>query len=229
MDLPAGGEEEAPARGVDPAETPGDGFVDQRKAQRFVLLIRSAKLVCDSGEYLCIVRDVSQSGAKLRLFHPIPPDEHCALELGTGERFAIEHRWNRDGQFGFRFHSPIDVPHFIAEAGPYPKRPVRLRIAAPGCILVHGAPVEAQLCDLSRHGARIETDHPLAIGQKIKLRVAGLPTIEAVVCWREAPAHGLVFPRGFSFEELARLAWTLQTGLPLDERNGPADWLVANA
>jgi hypothetical protein len=229
MGQPDAGREPASAGPPGSALAPAEGQGDQRKAKRFVLLIRSAKLVCDSGEFLCIVRDVSQSGAKLRLFHPIPSGEHCELELATGERFALEHRWNRDGQFGFRFHSPIDVPRFIAEAGPYPRRPVRLRITAPGCVVVQGSAIEAQLCDLSRHGARIETAQPLAIGQKLKLRVAGLPTIEAAVCWRDAPAYGLVFPRGFTFEELARLAWTMQTGLPLAEGSGGADWLVATA
>lgn len=214
--------------GTGPKQESGpSGFVEQRKATRFVLLIRSAKLICASGEFLCIVRDVSQSGAKLRLFHPIPPDCNYEIELATGERFALEHRWNRDGQFGFRFLSPVDVPRFIAEASPFPKRPVRLRINAPGSVLVHGAAFDARLCDLSRHGARIETRQPLAIGQKLKLRVAGMPTIEAAVCWRNAPAFGLVFPCGFSFEELARLTYTLQTCLALDNSSsGATDWLV---
>src|SRR5690606_20786923 len=58
-------------------------FMDMREAPRFALLIRSAKLICDSGEYLCIIRDVSETGVRLRLFHPLPPDQLLTLELAT--------------------------------------------------------------------------------------------------------------------------------------------------
>ena len=190
----------------------GQGIVDQRQAARYTLLIRSAKLVCDSGEFLCIVRDVSASGARLRLFHPIPTDTEVLLELASGDRFRIEHRWNRDGQFGFRFHDPIDVHRFIAEASPWPRRPVRLRIEVPASLIVNRESHAGRIRDLSRQGARIETEQPLAIGQKLRVRATGLPELEATVCWRNAPAYGLVLRQGFSFETLARLAWQLQTG-----------------
>ena len=204
----------------------GEGLVDQRQAARYILLIRSAKLVCDSGEFLCIVRDVSASGARLRLFHPVPQGEALWLELASGDRFRIEHRWNREGQFGFRFHDPIDVHRFIAEASPYPRRPVRLRIDVAASLLVNRESHAAHIRDLSRQGARIDTEQPLAIGQKLRLRAPGLPELEATVCWREAPAYGLVLRQGFSFETLARLAWQLQTGaLPASE-GFPADYAL---
>ena len=47
-------------------------FEDMRGAQRFTLLIRTAKLVSETGEFLCIIRDVSATGLRLRLFHDLP-------------------------------------------------------------------------------------------------------------------------------------------------------------
>lgn len=208
------------------ARAPAPGFVDQRQAARYVLLIRSAKLVSDNGEFLCIVRDVSSSGARLRLFHPIPPGEALWLELASGDRFRIEHRWNREGQFGFRFHDPIDVHRFIAESSPYPRRPVRLRINVAASLIVQREAHACHIRDVSRQGVRIETAQPLAIGQKLRLRAPGLPELEAAVCWREAPAHGLVLRQGFSFETLARLAWRLQTGALAASEGFPVDYAL---
>jgi hypothetical protein len=184
-----------------------------RSAPRFTLLIRSAKLVCEGSEYLCIIRDVSASGVRLRIFHPLPAGQHFALELSTGERFEIERVWEAKDYAGFRFADWIEVKDFIAEASPYPKRALRLRLAFPAAVYTDGSVAGATVRDLSREGARIETTIPLAIRQKVKLTADGLPPIIANVCWRSSVAYGLVFQQVFSFEELAKLAVKLQ---PLD-------------
>jgi len=181
-----------------------------RNAPRFTLLIRSAKLICDSAEYLCIIRDVSASGVRLRIFHPLPPVPRFSLELSTGERYALDRVWEAADHAGFRFADLIDVTTFIAEASPYPKRGLRLRLEFPAKITADGASAEATIRDLSREGARIETTAPLAIRQKVHLAAKGLPTIVGSVCWRSSSAYGLVFQQVFSFEELAKLAAQLQ-------------------
>lgn len=185
-------------------------FADLRSTPRFSLLIRSAKLVYDNAEYICIVRDVSASGVRLRLFHPLPPQSNVTLELATGETFVIERVWEQADHGGFRFADPIDVHRFIAEAGPYPKRPLRLRIEFPARVTADAEPMAAQICDLSREGARIETQEMLAIGQRVKVEAKGLPPLTATVCWRSVPAYGLAFQQSFTLEELAHMAERLQ-------------------
>src|SRR6218665_388546 len=85
------------------------GYEDQRAAPRFTLLIRSAKIISSSGEFLCIVRDVSSSGVRLRLFHPLPPGPDVTLELASGEQFEVTSVWENDDHAGFRFVEEIDV------------------------------------------------------------------------------------------------------------------------
>jgi hypothetical protein len=181
-----------------------------RSAPRFTLLIRSAKLICDSGEYLCVIRDVSATGVRLRIFHPLPPGPQFQLELSTGDRFEIERVWEASDHAGYRFPDWIDVQGFIAEASPYPKRALRLRLDYPASLTSDAAVAGVTLRDLSREGARIETAMPLAIRQKVKLTGEGLPAIIGNVCWRSNSAYGLVFQQVFTFEELARLAAKLQ-------------------
>ena len=187
---------------------------EMRASPRFTILIRSAKLICESGEYLCIVRDVSETGVRLRLFHPMPPESRVSLELATGDTFMVEKVWERGDQAGFRFLDPIELHHFIAETGPFPKRPVRLRLEFPAIITADGVPSVAMVRNISRQGARIETPRLLALGQTVKVDAEGLPELYATVCWRSTPSYGLVLQQVFTFEELAMLADRLQSAAP---------------
>jgi PilZ domain len=185
-------------------------FEEMRGAQRFTLLIRTAKLVSESGEFLCVIRDVSATGVRLKLFHDLTAGRHLALELANGEVYFIETVWERDGHAGFRFSAPIDVHAFIEEVSPYPRRQIRLRMEFPALVSSEGEAAIATVRDISQQGARIETARHLAIGQRVKLEAEGLPPVIARVCWRAAPEFGLAFEQVFSLEQLARVAARLQ-------------------
>ena len=183
---------------------------DQRGAERATLLLRSAKLVCQSGEYVCMLRDVSTTGVRLRLFHAVPPEDFVFLELGNGEIHPVEKRWTRGQDAGFRFAQPVAVSAFMAEACAFPRRPMRLRLTAGAQLRSAGHCVPARLHDLSQAGARIETTLWLALHQPVRLTIDGLAERSAVVCWRNRYEHGLVFQNSLRLDEFARQALTLQ-------------------
>ena len=180
-------------------------YEEMRGAQRFTLLIRTAKLVCESGEYLCIIRDVSETGVRLKLFHALPADRRMALELANGEVYFIETVWERGGHAGFRFSAPIDVHGFIAEVSPFPRRQLRLRVDFPAVIAADGEAEGARLIDLSQNGARIDCERHLAVGQRVKLEAEGFPPVIARVAWRSTPEYGLAFEEVFTLKALAVL------------------------
>ncbi len=189
---------------------------DQRAAKRFTLVLRAAKLICPAGEFLCILRDVSTTGAKVRLFHELPLGDEFTLELGSGVQHPMNRVWARDSHVGFRFaDGPIDAAALMAEAGPLPKRQIRLRLERPALLWIDGAACGCALNDLSQQGARVEVQPRLPIGGKVRLAVPGLPARTARVLWRRGRAHGLVFEQSFALDELAALAAALQ--LPSDE------------
>jgi hypothetical protein len=190
---------------------------EQRQGHRYTLLLRAAKLVTRAGEFLCLVRDVSDGGLKARLFHPLELRETCEIELGSGGRIALECAWQRGGQAGFRFmQGPIEVHRLIDESGPFPKRHLRLRLNRPLPIRVtsNGLAEAGQLCDISQHGGAIAVDRRLPLHAQVRIDAVELPALHARVCWRRGGMHGLVFQESFRLDELAQLAWRLQIPAP---------------
>lgn len=188
------------------AAPPTDGGADLRGAPRFALMLRSAKLIADDSEYLCIIRDVSETGLKLRLFHPVPHAASLMVETANGQHYPIQVVWESKSEAGFRFVTPIDVDAFVSESGPFPKRPLRLRVHHPAELRIGKESHRAMILDISRQGARIAIHTKLAIGQKFCLEARELPLFEGTVCWRREPEYGVVFSQVMGLEELAQRA-----------------------
>jgi len=187
-----------------PPEAAQPSGADLRGAQRFTLLVRSAKLVVDGREYLGVLRDASATGCKMRLFHPIPEGRSLALEIANGERYPMDQVWYRDDHAGFHFHQPIDVQRLIKDDRvAYPKRQIRLNVECAAMVQANGRAFAVGLHNISQHGACISSPERLMLRQSLRLDVAGFPPIFAKVCWRQMPRHGLVFDGGFGLEELA--------------------------
>ena len=189
----------------------------QRGAQRFSLLIRTAKLVYPFGEFLCIVRDVSASGLRLRTFHRLPDNRNVEIELANGDRHPLIRIWEDDGHAGFRFPNPIAVHSFINEESNWSRRPIRLKLSLPAVLTADASAHAAWVLDLSQQGARIECGQHLAVKQKVKLEAEGLPPLIANVAWRSSPHYGLVFQQTFTFEALAKQVAALHGAALSDE------------
>ena len=189
---------------------------EDRSAPRFTLLIRVAKLVSPRGEFIAVIRDVSDSGISLRGFHPLP------AELQTGERHAIEPVWNRGNEAGFRFAGNVDIVRLIAEAGRYPKRQLRLEIGFEIELALLGRRIPATVSNISQQGARIACDERLAIAQPVRIVSAFLPEVRAKVRWRKDATYGLAFDDTFSLSELALFAAGAQDPALLAESHAGA-------
>lgn len=188
--------------------------VDMRSGKRASLMIRSAKIICQSGEYPCIVRDVSAGGCKLRFFRALPPESYVLLELGNGETFAMKRVWNRELEAGFQFTAEIEVEAFIEEASPFPRRPIRLRIQHGLRVWADGRGIEGVFRDIGTGGAGVALASELALRQPVRLALPGIVDCYARVAWRRGANHGLVFEQQLKMDELAGWAMTLQPFLP---------------
>jgi hypothetical protein len=203
-------------------QQPKGSTVEQRAAPRFTLLIRAAKLVSAQGEFVCVIRDVSQTGVSMRLFHALPQGEDFELHMPAGAVYPIVRVWNRGNEAGFRFAQPVDVGELINESGNYPKRGLRLglRFAARLTALTQAYP--AQVENLSQQGARITCNALLAIDQSVRIEAPEafgvLRTVRAKVRWRRGQSYGLVFDDTFALSEFARMAARLQAPALLEHQ-----------
>jgi hypothetical protein len=189
---------------------------EMRGAPRFTLLVRTAKFLVDGREYLCVLRDASATGCKVRLFHALPQGRVYALETANGDRVPMEVMWHRDDHAGFRFLQMVDVQRLISDnRNALPKRQIRLKVDREATVFASGRSLAVMLRDISQQGACIECADRLMLRQSLSLEVPGFPTIFAKVCWRQTPRHGLVFDKGFLLEETARyMAKLHQSGSP---------------
>ena len=186
------------------------GDADQRAAARFTPLIRTAKLVGASGEFLCVVSDVSVTGVSARLFHPLPSDTALHLEMPNGDRLPLETVWEDDGRAGFRFAEPINFDSLLEGRSKWPNRPIRLNLRMPVELSGIGGVFDGELHNISRQGAQVACAGRLAIDQRLRMKGASLPEVEAKVRWRHGSTYGLVFDSLIQFESLARIAAYVQ-------------------
>jgi hypothetical protein len=183
---------------------------EQRAASRYTPLIRTAKIRCATGEFLCVVSDVSNTGVSLRLFHPLPADTALELEMPNGESLPIEPVWETEGRGGFRFAEDVDLHRLLQGHGKWPKRPIRLNLEMPATLAGLTGRYEATIRNISLQGAQIECDARLAIDQRLRLSNHCLPEIVTKVRWRDGKLYGLIFDNTFQFADLARIAAAVQ-------------------
>ncbi|MGB3710662.1 MAG: PilZ domain-containing protein [Erythrobacter sp.] len=187
---------------------------EMRAAPRLTLLIRAAKLVSSNGEFVCIVRDVSDTGLSVRLFHNAPTGEEFELQMAGGASYDIKSVWTKGREAGFEFPERIDALKLLAEADEYPKRGLRLDLCFPVCVTTLEGTCKAVVENFSQQGARLESEGLFAIDQSIRIKsMAGAATFDEVrakVRWRRDSQYGVVFDDTFTLENFARLAAKVQ-------------------
>lgn len=177
--------------------------LDERAAPRFTLLIRTAKLIVEDCQFLCLLRDVSATGASIRMFHPPVIGTRYEIEFESGQRVPADMVWQENQMAGFAFHTPIAVENLIMGECDFPRRDLRFEIEVPIQLHTRIGGWDADLCNLSRQGGRIECLTPLALDQPVRIVGQGIPEIEARVRWRNGTTYGLVFDTTFSLAQLA--------------------------
>lgn len=185
---------------------------EQRIDPRFTLLIRPAKIICDSGEFVCVVRDISSSGVSVRTFHPLPASGDLHIELQHGNIYRAACVWNRDREAGLEFCDKVDVRAMVSAVGRFPKRQLRMEVGIPVQLAMSSAIHEPGLVmNLSQQGARVETHQRLSVDQRIRILARDLGEISAVVRWRRGNAYGVIFDTTFTLEQFAILLAKIQS------------------
>lgn len=185
-------------------------YAERRSEARFPI-IRTAKLVYGDTEMPCVLRDISNSALRVRIYEEIPSGvREIELQFGDGDRHPVELVWQREGHAGLRFPQFTDLRALVGEKGPFRKRAIRIGVDLPSSVTVLGTRHDVKIEDISHQGARISCGQPLSIDQQLRIAVPSLGEVYAVVRWRDQPHYGLAFLETFRFEEIAHMAGNLQ-------------------
>ncbi|MEL1251946.1 PilZ domain-containing protein [Aurantiacibacter gilvus] len=183
---------------------------EQRVAPRFTLLIRAAKLITPAGEFLCVIRDASESGISVRIFHALPKDKDMTIELQNGDRYWVERVWEEQDRAGFRFIQDVDIKRIVESPSRFAKRSIRLNLEAPAEISCLAGTARVTIHNISQQGASISSPMRLSLDQRVKISARGLRETGAIVRWRNGGDFGLAFEDTYQFGELARIVRLLQ-------------------
>ena len=187
---------------------------ERRQIDRKSLMLRSAKVVCHSGEYICLIRDVSELGTSLSFLHDAPPEPRIILALTNGLTFPIERIWAGKRQAGYRFASPVSLDEFLHENTPFALRPIRLNLEASARIIDGRFSHTARLLDLSCHGAKIECDGVIQKSRLIGFQAEGMTQQLGEIVWCDEASvpfrYGLQFQHPIELKSLAETALRLQ-------------------
>jgi hypothetical protein len=180
---------------------------ERRMSPRVTTLMRAAKLIGLTGEYPCVVRDVSETGLRVKMFHSLPEDR-VALELAPGVHYFVERVWESGGEAGFLCAAPIDVDEFLGVIGRN-DGPAWFKVWISGSLRSRNASARVTVRGLSQQGVDIETGTHFALDEVVMLNADGLPPLDARIAGRNLSGYRLILGDAFRLDELARLIWSL--------------------
>lgn len=186
-----------------------------RSAPRVALMIRTAKLITMQGEFACVVRDVSQTGMRIQLFHTAPDENDMALQMSNGESYELQ-RVRVDGkELGLTFKGPIDFERLQSNFSDRPKRALRFEVSFPVTIITAKERYEGLVENFSQQGAKLLSTRPLALDQPLYLignqEARSFFEVRCKVRWRRDESIGVVFDDTFSLSDFARICVLLQS------------------
>ena len=188
---------------------------DRREDNRYVSVLRSAKLVRAHRDELCLIRNISAGGLMAHVFSEYALGEAIGVELREGQLILGQAAWHKDGRIGMKFDQPIDVLALLAgiqmEEGTQniPRAP-RLNVQG-DALLRYGAddhPVRFQ--DISQGGMKIEVPEGVGRLARVVMTIGGLGAYVASLGWKRGNLGGVIFTQPIPFDALAK--WAVAQG-----------------
>ncbi len=181
---------------------------ERRTEERHTSLLRVGKLVTAGEQRLCMIRNISNAGAMLRLYQPIEAGVAVEVEITPDCPVPATVLWVQDDLAGIAFAEPIDVVAALkggSRMGPYRRvaRTPRLRVRRPATMHTDDLECDVTLCDLSLNGAKFETEAALASEMEVALFVDGLPPLTGRVRWCHDHHAGMEFDIPVQMDVLA--------------------------
>ena len=179
--------------------------VERRADERVVPLLRVAKLICDSGERLARVRNVSAGGILAEIADCPAVGTAVHVELSS-QKIPSTVIWIREGLVGLKFDHAVDLGELLAGRKPrhgFRPRPPRLEVNCKASVRVGKFYYTVDVHDISLGGMKVEPIEEYCVGKDVTVVVESLRPIKGEVRWYRDRRAGIVFKKPLDFEELA--------------------------
>jgi len=189
---------------------------ERRKNHRHITVLQVAKLVTETCEELCIVRDISSGGLKAEIYCALQVDEKVRVQFKGGQQVEGRVVWVEDRQAGIAFDELIETELLLVrrEHDPEgrPLRAPRLKVDMPGMLRVNGEQVYVHVDDISQDGCKVHCDLVLKPGTGCEISLPGLGYRLASVRWFRDTAAGVRFHERLSYQDFAQWRNRLVSG-----------------
>ena len=185
---------------------------ERRSGQRYMSLLQAGKIITDTIQELCLIRNLSSRGVMADIFAPIEEGTSLQIEFKAGVRVNGVVRWIEDGRAGIEFEDDIDIHALLAPstARMTPRAP-RLSIDGTAIIKLGDEHIQVQVIDISQGGLKVDVHPELDVGEDIVVEIEGLPVRAGVVRWIRDGHAGISFNRVMPLDQVA--FWAARQGI----------------
>ena len=180
---------------------------ERRTEERLLAMLPVARLVSDTGQDICRVRNISAAGLMAETSRSHAVGTRVRVEFNSHQQLPGEIAWTRETSCGIKFDRDADLRELLANRparrrGQTP-RPPRLDISCNAELLIDGILYRTQISDISLGGLKAAVGDMNCVGKKVVATIESLHSVKGVVRWHKEGHAGIVFKRPLAFEELA--------------------------
>jgi len=159
-------------------------------------LFRVGSLTIEGRRELCLIKNISAGGMKVRAYSAIKEGYALTVELKCGQEIAGKAIWVDGSNVGIAFDSPVDVIDLLSASmsGPKPRMP-RIETKAFASVREGANVYRLRGCDISQGGIKLQSTTPLPIHSEVVVSLAGLDPQAGTVRWSEDGHVGVTFNR----------------------------------
>ena len=157
-------------------------------------LFRVGSLAIGERRELCLIKNISAGGMKIRAYGAIFEGTRLSVELKRGQPVAGIVSWCSGANIGVEFDDKIDVIDLLANTivGQRPRMP-RIEVDCYATIRAGATVFRVKVADISQGGIKICHEARIAPDSDVVVTVTGLPTAAGVLRWNEADYSGITF------------------------------------
>lgn len=169
---------------------------NRRSDDRHLSLLRVGSMMIGERRELCLIKNISAGGMKVRPYCDLAEGDQLTIELKTGMSVPGSVTWVRDGNAGVTFSQPVDVLEILSQSasGPRPRMP-RIEVDCPGTVRDGAHVHRVRVRDVSQGGVKVECPAALTTGVDLAVTLPGLETQAGVACWYDDGVAGISFNR----------------------------------